>query len=69
MLPIETWKAWDDLDPVKQRVYGLFSTDGGKTWDEHVMVADGAVGNIYYWDVRVLPLANDRVLAFFWTHD
>jgi len=65
---IETWKAWDDPNPIKQKVYGLFSNDGGKTW-ELVTVADGSGEQIYYWDVRVLPLANGRVLAFFWTHD
>ena len=69
LLPFETWKAYDDPAPAKQRAMALFSEDGGKTWGNPTVVADGTAEQIIYWDMRIIPLGGDRLFSVFWTHD
>jgi len=50
LLPLESWKAWDDTGPIKQRSLAVFSTDGGHTWGEHVTVAMDPEYRFLYWN-------------------
>lgn len=68
LLPIETWKAYDDPNPPKQRAMALFSGDGGETWGEPTVVGDGVADGVYYWDQRIISLGGDRLFVIFWTH-
>ena len=68
LLPIETWKSYEDPTPPKQRAMVLFSNDRGSTWGAPLTNGDGVADGVYYWDQRIIPLGGDRLLAMFWTH-
>ena len=44
------------------------SKDGGRTWDTW-QKAHGPQDGVYYFDLRIAGLADDRLLAAYWTHD
>lgn len=69
LLPFETWKDYDDLNPANQRAMALFSNDNGKTWGNATVVADDTSQDIIYWDQRIIALSNGHLFATFWTHD
>jgi len=68
LMPIETWKAYEDPTPPKQRAMALFSDDRGKTWGEPTVVGDGVADGVYYWDQRMIKLSDGRLFVMFWTH-
>ena len=69
MLPIETWKTWDDPAPVRQRSMALFSRDGGRTWPEHVTVAADPSHRLIYWNGCFAALKDGRIYAMYWVKD
>lgn len=69
LLPFETWKDYDVLNPANQRAMALFSNDDGKTWGNATVVADGTSQDIIYWDQRIIALSDGHLFAIFWTHD
>jgi hypothetical protein len=69
LLTFDTWKTYDDPNPVQQRTFMVRSTDGGRSWSQLTKVADGAAEQRYYWDGRVVNVGGDRLLVLFWTRD
>jgi hypothetical protein len=69
LLPFETWKDYDDLNPAEQRAMALFSNDDGKTWGNPTAVADGTIQGIFYWDQHIIALDNGHLFTMFWVHD
>ena len=69
LMPIETWKAWDDPQPVRQRSMALFSSDDGRTWDEPVTVAMDPEHRILYWNGMFSRLEDGRILVMYWVKD
>jgi len=69
LLPAESWKHWDDPEPVKQRSLALISRDQGKTWDESVTVAMDMRHRIIHWNGMFTHLDDGRILAMYWTKD
>lgn len=69
LLPVETWKDYDDLNPANQRTMALFSNDNGKTWGNPRTIADGVTQGIFYWDQLIIALNHGHLFATFWTHD
>ena len=45
----------------------VFSSDGGYTWGDEVVITDNP--DIYYWDQRVDTLSDGRIVDIFWTFD
>lgn len=45
----------------------IFSSDGGHTWGDEVVITDNPTR--YYWDQRISTLADGRVVDVFWTYD
>ena len=68
MLPFETWKGYDDPGPLTHEAMALFSTDGGMTWGEPVLMFDGIAEGVFYWDARLAKLGNNRLFSASWTH-
>ncbi len=69
VLPVESWKAYDDPEPPPQRALALFSEDGGQSWGELTVVGDGVADGVYYWDQGMVGLGGGRLLVTAWTHD
>jgi hypothetical protein len=63
----ETWKTYDDAGPFELNTYGLFSADGGKTWDDRVDVAVGTPSGISYSHAQPVRLANGKLFLSSWT--
>jgi len=45
----------------------IYSSDGGYTWGDEVMISDHPT--MYYWDQRVSVLNSGKVVDVFWTYD
>ncbi len=45
----------------------IYSSDGGYTWDDEVIVTDSPTR--YYWDQRIGVLNSGRITDVFWTYD
>lgn len=69
MLPLESWKAWDDPGPIKQRSLVAFSDDGGETWGDYVIAAMDVNHRILHWNGMFSRLDNGRLLAMYWGKD
>jgi len=69
LLPFDLGKAYDDPTPLRQQVYGLCSTDRGKTWGETVRISGGAESDKTFWHARVVKLSDGRLMTFPWTGD
>ena len=69
LLPLETWKAWDDECPIKQRSLVALSSDGGQTWRQHVTVAMDPEHRLLYWNGMFSPLDDGRILVMYWMKD
>ena len=69
LLPVESWKHWDDPMPVKQRSLALFSRDRGATWDQSVTVAMDSQHRILHWNGMFTRLDDGRILVMYWTKD
>ncbi len=69
MLPCDQWHHFDELGPYKPLTVGLFSSDGGNTWDDSVTFADGSGAGKGHWHGRIIRLRDDRLFGMFWTAD
>ena len=69
LLPIETWKAWGDAGPIKQRSMVLFSADWGRTWDGQATTAMDKNYRLIYWNGMFSRLDDGRILAMYWVKD
>ena len=69
MLPMESWKAWDDSGPIKQRSLVALSKDGGKTWGDHVIAVMDPTYRILHWNGMFSRLSDGRIIAMYWGKD
>ena len=67
--PFELQKSWDDTGSWDQRALLRFSTDEGKTWPSHGVVARDETNRLYYWDHRTAAMRDGRLLSLLWTYD
>jgi len=63
----ETWKSYDNDGPFNLNVFGLISQDGGRTWPEKVMVADGSTDGRSYSHASPVKCPDGRLMATTWT--
>ncbi|MFH1266414.1 MAG: sialidase family protein [Planctomycetota bacterium] len=68
-LQFETNKSYLDTSTWHHASVLMFSRDEGRTWPEHVRVAADPEARIFYWDQRLSVLADNTLLAVFWTFD
>lgn len=69
-LALESYKEFDDPQPARHAAWLVVSTDGGRTFDEPLLVARRPEDSVYYWDQRLcVGPGADGLLAMFWTHD
>ena len=66
----ESFKEFDDPEPVDPAAWFSLSRDGGESFGDPWQVAHHPEGKKYYWDQRLCPseTAGDFI-AMFWTHD
>lgn len=69
VLPVEINKPYDDPSPWHQRSACQYSTDAGRTWPDHAVVASDPALRMYYWDRRCGVLHDGSVLSMFWKYD
>jgi len=69
LMPFETWKAWDDAGPAKQRTVAIFSGDKGVTWGDRTIIIDGHEEGIIYWDTSITTMKDGRLFCMAWTRD
>jgi Neuraminidase (sialidase) len=69
LLLFDTWKSYDDPNPVQQRTFMIRSTDKGGTWSDLTPVANGAAEKRYYWDGRIVDQGDGKLCILFWTRD
>lgn len=66
---LETNKHYDDREPWWHAAMLFFSRDGGRSWPEHVVIANDPSRRFFYWDQRPNVLADGSLLDLFWTYD
>jgi len=69
LLPFETWKGYDDPDPITHQAMLLTSADGGRSWSAPAPMFDGIAEGVYFWDARLALLGGRRLFSASWTHD
>jgi len=62
-------KSYDDVSEWHHHSVLLFSSDGGRSWPEHVLTSADPENRVFYWDQRPAVLADGTVLDLFWTYD
>ena len=65
----DQWLAFDDSRPYKPRMVGFFSDDQGQTWNDMVVVADGAKEGKGFWHGRPIRLSDGRLFSLLWSAD
>jgi hypothetical protein len=65
----ETNKTYYDTSVWRHSAVMQFSSDGGKSWDEHVVTGRDPENKVFYWDQRPAVLRDGRLLNLFWTYD
>ena len=66
LAPTATWAGWDGARPEGAKTVVLISADRGRTWPEYGLMFDGTAEGVEHWEVSVVPLGGDRVLAVSW---
>jgi hypothetical protein len=61
--------SYDDPGPYEPKMFGITSTDRGKTWSEPFIVSDGASIGKGFWHGRTIPLNDGRLFSMFWAAD
>ena len=69
MVVFETWKKWNDPQPVKTRIFAVFSSDQGATWTDETVVYEDDLSRKLFWDVMYSKLRDGTILGMAWTHD
>ncbi len=68
--PLENHKRFDDLEPAPSGAWLLVSHDGGRTFDDPLLVARHPQDKVNYWDQRLcIGPGRGEFIAMFWTHD
>ena len=66
MATFDKWPAFDDPGPYRPRMWAYFSADGGLTWPESTLLADGHAEGKGFWHGKTIRLADDRLYTLFW---
>ena len=69
LAPTATWRGWDGEHPAGEQTVVLISDDQGRTWPRYGRIFDGRSSGLIHWEVSVIQLHDDRVLAVAWVHD
>lgn len=69
LVPTQTWPGWDGDCPNGIRMIALVSHDEGATWPEYWDVMREADGKVYFWESKIVELADNRLLATAWAYD
>lgn len=67
--PASTWKDWAGHAEQGMQAIALHSSDAGKSWSEWNAVMDGRDAGRIHWEIKLVALADGRLLAVSWTHD
>jgi len=65
----EVNKHYHETGPWRHAAAWKLSKDGGRTWPEHVEIANDPAGRYMYWDARYAVRPNGFCQAAFWTYD
>jgi len=55
--------------PYKNRMFGLFSDDRGRTWTDMVVMADGEPDGLDFWHGKTIRLTDDRLFTLYQAAD
>lgn len=66
---VDEWRAFHDPRPYEPRMLAFFSDDGGSTWNDQTVVADGRAGGKGFWHGRPIQLRDGRLFSLFWAAD
>lgn len=68
-LPFETSKTYYNTGKWHHHAACLVSEDGGKSWPEVKIIANDPEDRYLYWDHKMVPLGDNRIVDFLWTYD
>tara|TARA_B100000686_G_C16779354_1_gene970753 strand:+ start:260 stop:1396 length:1137 start_codon:yes stop_codon:yes gene_type:complete len=69
MATFDQWPRFDDTDEYEPRMWCCTSGDGGQTWDQLTVMADGADEGKGYWHGRTTKLSDGRLFSLLWAAD
>ena len=69
LLVTSTWPDWQGRLPHGHRLVAFVSHDQGEHWSEFQQIMHEEGGPVVFWESKVLPLPDGRLLAVAWTHD
>jgi len=69
VVPSSTWPDWDGNAPSGRKAIMFVSHDRGVTWPESVDIMDRWSEGIVHWEVKLVKLADGRLLSVAWAHD
>jgi hypothetical protein len=67
--PTSTWRGWDGALPNGWKCVALVSRDRAKSWPEYLEVMDQWDRGLVAWEVGLLQLPDDRLLAVTWAYE
>jgi len=69
VLSTSTWHNWDGYGPNGLRQVGLVSRDRGQTWPEYMDIMHDPEDRIFYWESKIVELADGRLLSCAWAYN
>jgi len=68
LAPTSTWRGWNGELPNGEKTIVLISEDQGKSWPAYGTIFDGTAEGLTHWEVSVIHLGGDNVLAVAWVY-
>lgn len=69
-IPCESWKSYYDTSYGRHHALLSISSDGGRSFEPPVVMANDPDNRLFFWDNRVAVDPNtDGLIGMFWTHD
>jgi hypothetical protein len=69
LAPTATWRGWNGENLSGEQTIALISDDRGQSWPRYGRIFDGRASGLLHWEVSVVPLQDERLLALAWVHD
>jgi len=69
VLPTSTWPDWGGRCPNGVRMVALVSSDRGATWTQWWDVMNAPGRRVFFWESKIVELADGRLLAVAWVYD
>lgn len=69
MLSFATWKRWDGSLPYGHSVRIMKSRDRCATWENPITLFHDTTNRVGFWEGRLMPMDDQRLLATCWAHD